>query len=114
MREKTLFSGHQFSCQKKFTSDSWRLKHIKLLHSEHHQVVKNMTVGSASRRVEPTPHGELNINKDSVADLYSFPYLGHVENIADSLSQPPPLLLQRTDIYPGAGAPLSDYSAEAW
>jgi len=105
MREKTPFHCPEFSCQKKFTSDSWRLKHIKLQHPEPLQVThqKNLTIHSAPQCIQPAHLYELNVNKDSVQDLEMFPYLEQVEIIADLETKPPPSL-QRTKTYPATGA----------
>jgi len=116
MPEKTCFCCPKCWCWKMVTSDSWRLKHIKLHYPEQLQVAhqKYLTICSAPRRVETAVHGDYQVKNDSVEDLDVFPYLEPVEIIADMESQipPPPLLL--TEIYPSAGIPLSDYIVAAW
>jgi len=116
MPEETPFHFPECSCWTKFTSDSWRLKHIKLHNPELLQVAchKNLTIRSAPWCVEPTQHREFHINKDSVEYFDVFPYLEHIESITDSESQPPPPPLWYMQTYPSAGTPLSDYITPPW
>jgi hypothetical protein len=64
--------------------------------------------------VEPTQCCEFTYQKDSVEDLDMFPKIEEVENITDSESQLPPLLLPMTQTYPSTSAPRSDYIAKPW
>ena len=114
MQEMTHFRCPEFSCQKMFISDSWRLKHIKFHHPRHHQVAHHLklTICSAPGRVEPAQRHALNGNKDSVEDLDPFPYLEQVENISDSESEPPPPPLPRADIYSVTGTSVINCIAE--
>jgi len=116
MPQKTPFGCPELSWLNKFTSESWRLQLIKLRHPEQLQVEhqKNLTIHCTPRHVEPSHWREFKANQDSVKDLDAFRYLEHVENITDMLTQPPAPPLLRTEIYPGAGNPLSDYIAEPW
>ena len=64
--------------------------------------------------VEPAQLHKFNTNNDSVADLDVFPYLKHVENIADSESQPRPPPQPWTETFLIAGAPQNNYIAAPW
>jgi len=94
-----------------FTSNNRRLKYIKLHCPEHRQVARqnNLTFRSTPWCAKPAQYHEFNSNKDSVEDLDEFPYLKHVEIIADWESQPPPHPLPYIDTFPSTGALLSDY-----
>jgi len=115
MSEETPYRCPEFSCQKKFTSDSGRLTLIKLHHPEYLQFAcqKNLDMRSTPRHNGPAQHHEFKANIDSVEALDMFPYLEHLENIAalEPQLRPPPLLQMKT--YPSTGALESDYIAEA-
>jgi len=113
MPERTPSGCHQVLCRKKFTSGSWRHEQIELHHPDPFQIArqKNLTIGCAPLRVEPAQRGEFNANKGSDKDLAGFPYLKHVENIADSQFQPAPALTQR-ESYQGTGALLIHFIVE--
>jgi hypothetical protein len=115
MSEKTPFRCPEFSCRKKFTSHSWRPKHIKLQDPEPLQVTyrKNLSIRRPPRHIQPAQLHELNVNKDSDDELDMFPSLKHVEIITDSESQPPPSL-QRMKIYKGTRAWQINLIAEPW
>jgi hypothetical protein len=66
------------------------------------------------RHVESTRRWEFNADKYSVEDLDGFPNLGHIANIADLESHPLPTAPRQTETYPGASAPLCNYTAEPW
>jgi len=112
MPKKASFRCPEYLCLKEFTSDSWRHKYRKLHHPEHLQVATNLTVRSTPWCFELTHRSEFNTRKDSVEGLNTFPYLEHVENIADLVSKPPPPPLWLMETYPGAAAPQSDYITE--
>jgi len=113
MPEKTRFCCPKHSCQKKFTSDSWRLKQLKLHHPEHVHVThqKNLTIRSTPWHVQNTQYCPFNAHTDSVEDLHAYPYPEHIEIIRDSESQPLTPLLPHTDTYIGDSTPLNNRNA---
>jgi hypothetical protein len=62
--------------------------------------------------IEPIQCVEFNANKDSVGALDAFAYLNLVEYIADFQDQASPPPLRRTETYPAASTPLSDFITE--
>jgi hypothetical protein len=114
MPVKTSFCCPEFSCRKKFSSDTWRRKPLKLHHPENILVAcqKNLTVYTTPRRVDRTQRREFNGNNDLVKDVHTFPYLEHFEHIIDSESDPPLPPLSQTETHTCAGTPLSDYIAK--
>jgi hypothetical protein len=85
MPEKTTFRCSDFSRQKKFTSDSWPLKHINIHNPEHLQVTnqQNLTILRGPQHVEPGQHHEIGTKKHSVEDFDAFSYIEHAENNTD-------------------------------
>ncbi|KAF8542578.1 hypothetical protein BDD12DRAFT_802789 [Trichophaea hybrida] len=110
MLEKISVCCTNLSCQKKLISDSWQLKHTKLLHAEHIQVAHqwNLTFQSLPQRGDTAQHREFNINNDSVEHLDPFPHLKHIEINTESESQQPWHLLLGTESCSGAGLLQSD------
>jgi len=114
MPENIPLRDPEFAFRNKFTSDSGRLNDIKLHSPDHRRVarVKHLAIRGAPQRIQPAHRCEFHTNIYPVEDLDPFPYLEHVQNIADWKSQPPPTPWPRTEIYPGTGTAPIDYIAE--
>jgi hypothetical protein len=90
MPEKTHFGGRKFSCRKKFTSCSWRIKHFKSHHPDHIQVEnqQNLTVRTMPQHVESAHSHDFSANNDLVDDIDAFPSFVHIEIISNWDFQP--------------------------
>jgi len=110
MPEMPRFRCPECSSQKKFTSETWPLKHIKLHLPEHLQVAhtKNLSLRTVPRQLRHSEHHEYNTKKDSMEDLDVFLYFDQVEHISDQESQTWPPLLPQTKSYSSPSAPLPD------
>jgi len=89
---------------------------MNIHHPEHRQVahLNYLTSCSAPRHVERARGSEFNTKEESAEDLNPFPYLEHIEIIANVESQPQPPTLSMTELYSGTGSPLRDYMAGWW
>jgi len=94
------------------TPGDWNISNYTILNT--FKLQRTWLFAAQPDALNPAQCRGFNTIKDSVDDLDAFPYLEHVENIADSESQPPPTPLQRTETYPGPEAPLNDYIADPW
>ena len=74
----------------------------------------NLAIRRAPQCKEAAQHYVFHTNIDSVEGLDAFPYIKHVENVADSESQPPTPPVALPDKHPSASAPLEDNIAEPW
>ena len=109
-----------YRCNRKFETDTWRLKHIRTHHPDflppptiNFRPKRNSlskSVRTNSQRCINSPHPrEFNANKDPVEDCDAYPYVEHLVSITEPtpVETPPPQ--PWTETYPNAGTPLVEY-----
>jgi hypothetical protein len=72
----------------------------------------NQTIHCTPRHFKPPQHHKVNANIALVENCYEFAYLIAIEIHPVLESRASPARLPQVEIYPWAGAPLSDYIAE--